>query len=213
MDPIIANAFYTDGRIENDFYGDGGNVPVPRFRRQIIQRNPVTRLFTFQLSNSLIKIKLCYLSSQPEKKIQMVSILNGDSCHFIKRDTCIPSSYCKCDKRVQFRDVLLFFLQKLEEIDLTLATTPEEKKNLIRCPFCKQRNLRKNQDNHVRCWNCSRSGCFQCKRGIAENPVLKHFLPPNLCKQHAIVTDTQFPEAHGIYCVIKGMHLYLLCVY
>ncbi|XP_022318824.1 E3 ubiquitin-protein ligase RNF14-like [Crassostrea virginica] len=114
MDPFIANDFYKDGRIENDFYGDGGNVTVPRFRRQIIQRNP-----------------------------------------------------------------------KLEEIDLTLATTPEEKKNLIRCPFCKQRNLRKNQDNHVRCWNCSRSGCFQCKRGIAENPVLKHFLPPNLCKQHA----------------------------
>lgn len=63
MDPFIANDFYKDGRIENDFYGDGGNVTVPRFRRQIIQRNPVTRLFTFKLSNALIKIKLCYLSS------------------------------------------------------------------------------------------------------------------------------------------------------
>lgn len=71
------------------------------------------------------------------------------------------------------------------EIEVALAANPDEKINLIRCPFCKQKNLRKNQDNHIRCWNCTRSTCFQCKKAISENPITKHFSTPNLCKQHS----------------------------
>ncbi|XP_048761210.2 E3 ubiquitin-protein ligase RNF14-like isoform X2 [Ostrea edulis] len=72
----------------------------------------------------------------------------------------------------------------LAQINLTLTTHPEEKKNLIRCPYCKQRNLKSNNDNHIRCWNCSHSTCFLCKKAILEIPITKHFLPPSLCKQH-----------------------------
>lgn len=78
-----------------------------------------------------------------------------------------------------------FFWQIVVEIEVALAANPDEKINLIRCPFCKQKNLRKNQDNHIRCWNCTRSTCFQCKKAISENPITKHFSTPNLCKQHS----------------------------
>ncbi|XP_061175759.1 E3 ubiquitin-protein ligase RNF14-like [Saccostrea echinata] len=71
------------------------------------------------------------------------------------------------------------------KIEMTLAVDPEQKNNLLRCPFCKQKNLRNNNDNHIRCWNCSRSSCFQCKKAISENPITKHFSPPSLCKQHS----------------------------
>lgn len=81
--------------------------------------------------------------------------------------------------------LFFFFWQIVVEIEVALAANPDEKINLIRCPFCKQKNLRKNQDNHIRCWNCTRSTCFQCKKAISENPITKHFSTPNLCKQHS----------------------------
>ncbi|XP_062589705.1 E3 ubiquitin-protein ligase RNF14-like [Saccostrea cucullata] len=71
------------------------------------------------------------------------------------------------------------------KIEMTLAVDPSQRDNLLRCPFCKQKNLRNNNDNIIRCWNCSRSTCFQCKKAISENPITKHFSPPSLCKQHS----------------------------
>ncbi|KAK3767142.1 hypothetical protein RRG08_018013 [Elysia crispata] len=60
---------------------------------------------------------------------------------------------------------------------------PELANNYIRCPMCKQENMKgRDRNNHIKCWNCKTNFCFVCKQRII-GIVSAHFIGP--CKQHS----------------------------
>lgn len=62
---------------------------------------------------------------------------------------------------------------------------PEQRRNVIACPTCGQRNLKTNQNNHIKCWLCKTNFCFECRKKIVGN-VSGHFMGANSkCKQHS----------------------------
>lgn len=69
-------------------------------------------------------------------------------------------------------------------IDNMIKLNPELVKNTMVCVNCKQRNLRENNNNHIRCFNCKTSLCFDCKGKIC-GPIGKHFSGVNSCRQHS----------------------------
>ena len=64
-----------------------------------------------------------------------------------------------------------------------IKMNPELAKDTMVCLNCRQRNLRENNNNHLRCFNCKTSLCFDCKGKII-GPVGKHFSGVNTCRQH-----------------------------
>lgn len=74
--------------------------------------------------------------------------------------------------------------QKVREIDeAILEGGKAAERNVKRCPRCRQRNLRENRNNHIKCWNCKNSFCFLCNE-LIKPPYTKHFTN-TLCKQHS----------------------------
>lgn len=73
---------------------------------------------------------------------------------------------------------------QIQEIEDAIILGGEgAQKNLIRCPRCRQRNLRgENKNNHMKCWNCRTNFCFLCAE-VLMPPFTKHFTK-SLCKQH-----------------------------
>ncbi|CAC5386426.1 RNF14 [Mytilus coruscus] len=74
--------------------------------------------------------------------------------------------------------------QKVREIEEAILEGGEvAERNVKRCPRCRQRNLRENRNNHMKCWNCKNSFCFLCNE-LIKPPYTKHFTN-TLCKQHS----------------------------
>lgn len=69
------------------------------------------------------------------------------------------------------------------QIERIVDLVPEQRKNIITCTWCKQRILRTENNNHLKCPLCTRSVCFCCKKGIVGN-VTDHFKNSKTCKQH-----------------------------
>lgn len=69
-------------------------------------------------------------------------------------------------------------------IQIQLDEYPDAWDRLVVCVRCKQRCLRNDNNNHVRCWNCKVNYCCACKK-IIVGSVGGHYLPPNPCKQHS----------------------------
>lgn len=89
--------------------------------------------------------------------------------------------------RIQSTNVdilIIFYLQQIQEIEDAIIQGGEgAEKNVIRCPRCRQRNLRgENKNNHMKCWNCRTNFCFLCA-AVLMPPFTKHFTK-SLCKQH-----------------------------
>ncbi|XP_048584299.1 E3 ubiquitin-protein ligase RNF14-like [Nematostella vectensis] len=51
------------------------------------------------------------------------------------------------------------------------------------CGRCKQKNLKQQKNNFMRCWACKTQFCYQCGKTI-ENGI-KHFVAPSPCSQHS----------------------------
>ena len=65
-----------------------------------------------------------------------------------------------------------------------LKANPELAKDLLLCVSCKQKNLKNGNNNHIHCYNCKASLCFECKGKIV-GPVGRHFSGVNSCRQHS----------------------------
>lgn len=51
-------------------------------------------------------------------------------------------------------------------VERVISLMPEQRRNVIACPTCGQRNLKANQNNHIKCWLCKTNFCFECRRKI-----------------------------------------------
>jgi E3 ubiquitin-protein ligase RNF14 len=61
---------------------------------------------------------------------------------------------------------------------------PDQVKNLIKCPSCKQKCLKTERNNLIKCWLCFTSFCFQCKKRIIGN-VCAHYKNSLKCLMHS----------------------------
>ena len=68
-------------------------------------------------------------------------------------------------------------------IDRVLNLMPEQRRNVINCVTCGQRNLKLDKNNHIKCWLCKTNFCFECRKRIIGN-VSAHFMGSK-CKQHS----------------------------
>ncbi|XP_063417872.1 E3 ubiquitin-protein ligase RNF14-like isoform X1 [Mytilus trossulus] len=80
-----------------------------------------------------------------------------------------------------FRDPIPQKVREIDEAILEGGKVAEQ--NVRRCSRCRQRNLRENRNNHIKCWNCKNSFCFLCNE-LIKPPYTKHFTN-TLCKQHS----------------------------
>ncbi|CAL1546258.1 unnamed protein product [Lymnaea stagnalis] len=56
-------------------------------------------------------------------------------------------------------------------------------KKRCHCPMCKQVSLKgRDNNNHIRCWNCKSDFCFLCRQRITSS-VTSHYSGP--CVQHS----------------------------
>ncbi|KAK2191631.1 hypothetical protein NP493_48g00028 [Ridgeia piscesae] len=55
--------------------------------------------------------------------------------------------------------------------------------NVIVCLRCKQRNLRTQFNNHVKCWQCHANMCYQCRQ-LIPGKVTAHYAANMPCQQH-----------------------------
>uniref|UniRef100_A0A914V7B2 IBR domain-containing protein n=1 Tax=Plectus sambesii TaxID=2011161 RepID=A0A914V7B2_9BILA len=65
-----------------------------------------------------------------------------------------------------------------------LDENPELRQRTVRCPQCRQENLkREDRNNHIRCWSCRSSFCYRCRVRILP-PITAHFAN-NRCPHHS----------------------------
>ena len=55
---------------------------------------------------------------------------------------------------------------------------------LRKCPRCRQRNMKENRNNHMKCWACKSEFCYQCVK-LVTNPVSIHYTGSKVCQQHS----------------------------
>lgn len=55
--------------------------------------------------------------------------------------------------------------------------------NVIACLRCRQRNLRIQHNNHVRCWQCHANMCYKCRQ-LIQGKVTAHYAANMPCQQH-----------------------------
>lgn len=71
-------------------------------------------------------------------------------------------------------------------VERVLNLMPEQRRNVIGCPMCGQRNLKINRNNHIKCWLCKTNFCFECRKKIVERSVSAHYAASgSKCKQHS----------------------------
>ncbi|XP_077981091.1 E3 ubiquitin-protein ligase RNF14-like [Glandiceps talaboti] len=73
--------------------------------------------------------------------------------------------------------------QGAQDVAEVLTLHPEKKKYLKQCPTCHQKNLKQNNNNHLKCWCCNSNFCFLCGQRIV-GKVTSHFTTQSACKQH-----------------------------
>ncbi|XP_060600157.1 E3 ubiquitin-protein ligase RNF14-like [Ruditapes philippinarum] len=73
-----------------------------------------------------------------------------------------------------------------KQINDRLKDNPELRNRSFRCSACKQVNIKETASNHIHCWNCKVSVCFNCKQKIT-GTVGKHFAGINSCPQHTAI--------------------------
>ncbi|XP_022243211.1 E3 ubiquitin-protein ligase RNF14-like isoform X2 [Limulus polyphemus] len=69
-------------------------------------------------------------------------------------------------------------------IKAVLQDKPERKKDVQKCPSCRQENLKSDNNNHIKCWNCKTEFCFYCKKKL-KGPIFLHYSGVNSCPQHS----------------------------
>ncbi|CAH1793751.1 unnamed protein product [Owenia fusiformis] len=71
-----------------------------------------------------------------------------------------------------------------KQIAEALKEDPTLRQNIRQCPSCKQRNLKENMNNHIKCWQCSTNFCGMCMKKI-NGKILDHFKKTAPCIQHS----------------------------
>ena len=74
--------------------------------------------------------------------------------------------------------------QEHQRIVQALEMDPTARRNVLKCPRCGMQNMRSSTNNHMRCWNCRRNFCFQCKTLIS-GVIAEHFNAAQPCNQHS----------------------------
>lgn len=70
-------------------------------------------------------------------------------------------------------------------MERVLNLMPEQKRNVINCMTCGQRNLKMDKNNHIKCWLCKTNFCYECRKKIVGN-ISAHFMGSgDKCKQHS----------------------------
>ncbi|KAK7476052.1 hypothetical protein BaRGS_00032679, partial [Batillaria attramentaria] len=64
-----------------------------------------------------------------------------------------------------------------------MEVMPDGRKRTMRCVTCKQENLKTDNNNHLRCWNCKANLCFVCRSRIT-GVITRHF-SVGACPQHS----------------------------
>lgn len=70
------------------------------------------------------------------------------------------------------------------QVERVLNIMPEQRRNVINCVTCGQRNLKLARNNHIKCWLCKTNFCFECRKKIVGN-FSAHFSTVSKCKQHS----------------------------
>lgn len=158
------------------------------------------------------KRKAIYLSLQHMKEVCKwcpkcrAPIIKNGGCSKVHCIKCGTSMCWVCGKRINsydhFSDTAcpMFVYEPVQrrpmppprpraeaavEIDQALNANPENRRNLLRCAKCGQRNLKKQRNNHIKCWACATHMCFICKDRIQEKVLMSHFGPGKPCVQHS----------------------------
>lgn len=75
--------------------------------------------------------------------------------------------------------------------------------NVIACLRCRQRNLRIQHNNHVRCWQCHANMCYKCRQ-LIQGKVTAHYAANMPCQQHhwpcVIVGLVSLSDLFHCYC-------------
>ena len=61
---------------------------------------------------------------------------------------------------------------------------PKAKERTRLCPRCRQKCLKVNNNNHLKCWNCKTPFCYQCGK-VIKGTVTMHFATSSSCSQHS----------------------------
>lgn len=69
-------------------------------------------------------------------------------------------------------------------INEALVANPDARRRLRMCPRCRQRNMKENRNNHMKCWACKTDFCYQCVKQITP-PLSVHFKVAAGCQQHS----------------------------
>ncbi|XP_076307600.1 E3 ubiquitin-protein ligase RNF14-like isoform X2 [Tachypleus tridentatus] len=146
----------------------------------------------------------CILKTTKKCPQCKASIEKQDGCNKIMCSQCKTSMCWGCGKKINSyahfdtsSKCNTFVMPVYKEGQLTknnllikavLLDKPEKKKDVKKCPTCRQENLKSDNNNHIKCWNCKTDFCFYCKKRL-NGPVYLHYNGVNSCPQHSKDSD------------------------